>query len=220
MRRIVKNKYSFEKLYSQGLSISTPLNIDYQIQALKSLRKGIEDYDMRRGWRGPIINKLKNKDWEKIISQYKLDPTLDWQIAEIISVEENNIKFKIIDQNFNNQEVVIIFKNLKWTLGQKKETKKVHKVGDIFFIKKSNNFWKIKQYPKVNGGIVVINPFTGDVLSLVGGFNFKKSEFNRVTQAKRQPGSAFKPVPMLCPSMVSLYTIILDAPFEESRFRT
>ena len=88
---------------------------------------------MRRGWRGPIINKLKNKDWEKIISQYKLDPTLDWHIAEIISVEENNIKFKIIDQNFKNQEGVILFKNLKWTLGQKKEIKKFTKLV-IFYL--------------------------------------------------------------------------------------
>ena len=65
VRRTVKDIYGFEKLYSQGLSISTPLNINYQIQALKSLRKGIEDYDKRRGWRGPITNKIKNKNWEK-----------------------------------------------------------------------------------------------------------------------------------------------------------
>ena len=62
VRRTVKNIYGFEKLYSQGLSISTPLKISYQIQALKSLRKGIEDYDKRRGWRGPITNKIKNKN--------------------------------------------------------------------------------------------------------------------------------------------------------------
>ena len=86
VRRKVKNIYGFEKLYSQGLSISTPLNINYQIQALKSLRKGIEDYDRRRGWRGPITNKIKNKNWENKISQYKLDPTLNWNLAEIISV--------------------------------------------------------------------------------------------------------------------------------------
>ena len=65
VRRTVKSIYGFEKLYSQGLSISTPLNINYQIQALKSLRKGIEDYDRRRGWRGPIVNKFKNKKWER-----------------------------------------------------------------------------------------------------------------------------------------------------------
>ena len=61
-------------------------------------------------------------------------------------------------------------------------------------LKKLIKFGKLKQYPKVNGGIVVIDPFTGDVKALVGGFNFKSSEFNRVTQAKRQPGSAFKPI--------------------------
>ena len=62
-------------MYSQGLSIKTPLNINYQIQALKSLRKGIEDYDKRRGWRGPITNKLKVKNWQNEINKYKLDPT-------------------------------------------------------------------------------------------------------------------------------------------------
>ena len=71
VRRTVKNIYGFEKLYSQGLSISTPLNINYQIQALKSLRKGIEDYDRRRGWRGPIANKIQNKNWENKISKFK-----------------------------------------------------------------------------------------------------------------------------------------------------
>ena len=65
------------------------------------------------------------------------------------------------------------------------------KIGDIIFVKKENN-WELKQYPNVNGGIIAIDPFTGDVKALVGGFNFKSSEFNRVTQAKRQPGSAFR----------------------------
>ena len=64
----------------------------------------------------------------------------------------------------------------------------------LFLLKKKIIFGKLKQYPKVNGGIVILDPFNGDVLALVGGFNFKKSEFNRVTQAKRQPGSAFKPI--------------------------
>ena len=65
VRRTVKNIYGFEKLYSQGLSISTPLKINYQIQALKSLRQGVEDYDKRRGWRGPITNKIKKKKLEQ-----------------------------------------------------------------------------------------------------------------------------------------------------------
>ena len=187
VRRTVKDIYGFEKLYSQGLSISTPLNIDYQIQALKSLRKGIEDYDLRRGWRGPITNKIKNKNWKKIISNYKLDPTLNWQLAEVISLNESEIQFKIIDKKEENKKGSLIFKNIKWSVPKKKTIEDVHKVGDIFFVKKKKNFWLLKQYPKVNGGIVVLDPYTGKVLALVGGFNFKTSEFNRVTQAKRQP---------------------------------
>ena len=86
------------------------------------------------------------------------------------------------------------FKKIKWTIPKKKSIKDIHKIGDIIFVKKEKNLWSLKQYPKVNGGIVILDPFTGDVLALVGGFNFKTSEFNRVTQAKRQPGSAFKPI--------------------------
>ena len=218
VRRKVKNIYGFEKLYSQGLSISTPLNINYQIEALKSLRKGIEEYDRRRGWRGPITNKFKDKNWEKKLLQYKLDPTLNWSIAEIISTTEYELKFKIIDEKKNFEEVLLL-ENIKWTLRGKKQLKTSFKNGDILFVKKEKNNWKIKQYPKVNGGIVVLDPFTGDVLALVGGFNFKTSEFNRVTQAKRQPGSAFKPIVYAAglESGFAPNSIILDAPFVESQ---
>ena len=219
VRKTVKNIYGFEKLYSQGLSISTPLKINYQIQALKSLRKGIEDYDHRRGWRGPIANKIRDKNWQDKISQYKLDPTLNWNLAEIISLENNEIKFQLIDKKKENIKENLIYKNIKWTIPKKKLIKDIHKIGDIIFVKKEKNFWFLKQYPKVNGGIVVLDPFTGDVLALVGGFNFKKSEFNRVTQAKRQPGSAFKPI-VYAAALENGFapnTIILDAPFVESQ---
>ena len=73
VRRSVNENYGFEKLYSQGLSIKTPLNIDYQIKALNSLRAGIEQYDRRRGWRGVIIILIKIKI-EKTIKNFKLDP--------------------------------------------------------------------------------------------------------------------------------------------------
>ncbi len=219
VRRTVKNIYGFEKLYSQGLSISTPLNINYQIQALKSLRKGIEEYDRRRGWRGPITNKIKNANWKKNVSKYKLDPSLSWNIAEVISNNDREIKFRLIDEKKKNLEGVILYKDLKWTLKQKKKLQDVHQVGDLFFVKKESNFWKIKQYPRVNGGIVVLNPYNGNVLALVGAFNFKTSEFNRVTQAKRQPGSAFKPIVYAAALEKGFApnSIILDAPFVESQ---
>ena len=218
VRRTVKNIYGFEKLYSQGLSISTPLKIKYQIQALKSLRKGIEDYDHRKGWRGPITNKIKNKNWKTIVLQYKLDPTLNWKFAEIISLGENNIDFKIINEKQSTLGS-LLKKDLKWTISKKKSIKDTHEIGDIIFVKKVNNKWLLKQYPKVNGGIIVLDPFTGNVQALVGGFNFRTSEFNRVTQAKRQPGSAFKPIVYAAALEKGFApnSIVLDAPFVESQ---
>ncbi len=219
VRRIVKNIYGFEKLYSQGFSISTPLKISYQIEALNSLRKGIEEYDRRHGWRGPITNRLKDKNWKKKIKKYKLDPTLNWHFAEIKSLNNGEIKFETIDKEKNNIQGQIIQNNYKWTISKKKSIQETHNIGDIIFVKKENNYWKLKQYPKVNGGIVVLDPYTGDVLALVGGFNFKTSEFNRVTQAKRQPGSAFKPIVYAAALEKGFApnSIILDAPFVESQ---
>ena len=219
VRRTVRNIYGFEKLYSQGLSISTPLKISYQIQALESLRKGIEDYDRRRGWRGPITNKIKNQDWQKKISNLKLDPTLNWKVAEITSLDNNEIKFQLISNNKEKKNGSLFLKKIKWSISNKKSIKDIHEIGDIIFVKKKGNFWLLKQYPKVNGGIIALDPFTGNVLALVGGFNFKTSEFNRVTQAKRQPGSAFKPIVYAAALEQGFApnSIILDAPFVESQ---
>ncbi len=218
VRRSVNENYGFEKLYSQGLSIRTPLNIDYQIKAINALRKGIEDYDRRHGWRGPITNKLKFKNWKNKLKQFKLDPTLSWEFAEITELSDTQINFKIVNSK-KNLAGYLPRKNIKWTLSKNKPISSRYNIGDIIFVKKENNSWTLKQYPKVNGGIVVLNPYTGDVKALVGGFNFKSSEFNRVTQAKRQPGSAFKPI-VYAAALENGFapnSIILDAPFVESQ---
>ena len=219
VRRSVNEKYGFEKLYSQGLSIRTPLNINYQIQALKSLRKGIEQYDKRHGWRGPITNKINDNNWKKKLDKIKLDPTLNWNFAEITDLDNSQIKFKIINNKKKEITDSLTVKNVSWTIPKNKNIPDRHNIGDIIFVKKENNSWFLKQYPKVNGGIVAIDPFTGDVKALVGGFNFKTSEFNRVTQAKRQPGSAFKPIVYAAAleNGFSPNSIILDAPFVESQ---
>ncbi len=219
VRRAVKDNYGFEKLYSQGLSIRTPLNINYQIEAINSLRKGIEQYDRRHGWRGPITNSISNKNWKNKIDKIKLDPTLNWEIAEIVNLDESKIQFRIINKKESDIKEEINLSNLKWSLTKKKSIQERFKIGDIIFVKKENNFWNLKQYPKVNGGIVVLDPYSGNVKALVGGFNFKSSEFNRVTQAKRQPGSAFKPI-VYAAALENGFapnSIILDAPFVESQ---
>ena len=215
IRRSIKEEYGFKKLYSEGLSIRTPLNIKYQTQAIRSLRKGIEEYDRRHGWRGAVTNKFKNKEWKKKINNLKIDPTLNWQVAEIISLNENNINFKTL----KGLEGKLFKENIKWAVSNKKTISNKFNVGDFIFVKQENNRWYLKQYPRVNGGIVVIDPHNGDVKALVGGFNFKSSEFNRVTQAKRQPGSAFKPI-VYAAALENGYSpnsIILDAPFVESQ---
>ena len=218
VRRSVNENYGFEKLYSQGLSIRTPLNIKYQIEAINSLRKGIEEYDRRHGWRGPITNKFKDKNWRKKIKTINLDPTLNWNLAEITKVSNSQINFSIIDKG-EKKIGSLPLKKIKWSISSKQTLSEKHKVGDIIFVKRDKKNWDLKQYPKVNGGIVVLDAYTGDIKALVGGFDFKSSEFNRVTQAERQPGSAFKPIVYAAAleNGFSPNTIILDAPFVESQ---
>ena len=178
------------------------------------MRKGIESYDRRHGWRGAITNKIKDPKWEQRIKNFKIDPTLNWNFAEILKINLEGINFKTLSGTRGN----INTQKLKWAISPKNISDKFN-IGDIIFVKKENNSWSLKQYPKVNGGIVVLDAFTGNVKALVGGFNFKSSEFNRVTQAKRQPGSAFKPI-VYAAALENGYSpnsIVLDAPFVESQ---
>ena len=211
VRRIVKTDYGFEKLYSEGLSISTPLDGKYQITALNSLRFGIEKYDKRHGWRGPISNIFKDKNWKNVINDIKIDETLNWKIVQILKVDNYISEVKFID---TNKIAKMPFENLEWT--RKKNFIDLFEIGDLIFVKKSkSNIWTLKQLPLVNGGIVVMDPHNGKVKALVGGYSFKSSEFNRVTQAKRQPGSAFKPI-VYASALENGFlpnSLILDAPF-------
>ena len=211
VRRIIKEKYGFKKLYEEGLSIRVPLDVNYQIFAQEALRNGIEAYDRRHGWRGPITNKFKDNNWEEVIESTKIDKTLKWKFAEVNEVEENKINIQILDEK---NKGFISASKIKWAI--KGDVSKSFEIGDIVYVKEATTGeWELKQYPKVNGSIVVINPFTGRVNALVGGFSFKSSEFNRATQAKRQPGSAFKPF-VYAADLENNYSpnsIVLDAPF-------
>ena len=211
VRRIVKTDYGFEKLYSEGLSISTPLDGKYQIAALNSLRFGIEKYDKRHGWRGPISNIFKDKNWKNVINDIKIDETLNWEIVQILKVDNYISEIKFID---TNKIAKMPFENLEWT--RKKDFIDLFEIGDLIFVKKTkSNIWTLKQLPLVNGGIVVMDPHNGKVKALVGGYSFKSSEFNRATQAKRQPGSAFKPI-VYASALENGFlpnSLILDAPF-------
>jgi penicillin-binding protein 1A len=211
IRRIIKDNYGFDKLYAEGLSIKSALDVNYQLYALSSLRAGIESYDRRHGWRGPILNTKTQKNWKEILKGKKIDPSLNWSFAEIININNAEIIFQTFERQVQGK---ISINNLKWAV--KKNIYNSFKINDVIYVqKKENQKWELKQYPKVNGAIVAIDPFTGKVKALAGGFSFDSSEFNRATQAKRQPGSAFKPFVYAAAleNNFSPNSIILDAPF-------
>ena len=209
VRRIVSDKYGYDNLYKGGLSIRTPLNSHYQIEALNALREGLEEYDRRHGWRGPVSN-INKKKWLSDIKELKVDKSLNWKLARVIQLNKLSIKI----ETGNNEIGFVDFKNVSWT--RKKSFDKILKLNDIIYVKKiKENKWDLKQLPQINGGIVIMDPYTGRVLAMVGGFSFKLSEFNRVTQARRQPGSAFKPF-VYAAALENGFTpstLVLDAPF-------
>ena len=210
IRKDVVEKLGFDKVYKQGLNISTPINLDLQKIAIKSLREGLISYDKRRGWRGPIINSKRLDNWNKDINldKFRLEKSINWEIAIVIKID----KFFVDVETENKENGIIKYENISWV---KKEFDQILKVGDIIYVEKlKGNTFALRQLPEVNGGIVVMDPFTGRVLALSGGFSFKKSEFNRATQALRQPGSAFKPFiyALALENGYTPSTLILDAP--------
>jgi penicillin-binding protein 1A len=208
IRKNVVNQLGFDKVYKQGLNISTPINLDLQKIAIKSLREGLINYDKRKGWRGPLLREKKIKDWRDKIDKFKLEKSINWNLAIIKKID----KFSVEIETENGLNGIIKYENISWI---KKEFSEILKVGDIIYVESlSNNIFSLRQLPLVNGGIVVMDPFTGRVLALSGGFSFKKSEFNRATQASRQPGSAFKPFiyALALENGYTPSTLILDAP--------
>ena len=209
VRRIISDTYGYDNLYKGGLSIRTPMNSDYQKETVYALRKGLESYDKRHGWRGPITN-IVSKNWKNQIEKFIIDKSLQWRLAKVIEVNKLSIKIETEDSEIG----FINFKNVSWT--RKKSFDDILKLDDIIYVEKiKKDKWSLKQLPKINGAIVVMDPYTGRVLAMSGGFSYNLSEFNRATQAKRQPGSAFKPF-VYAAALENGFTpstLILDAPF-------
>ena len=209
VRKSIIDLLTYEKVYNQGYNINTPINLELQKIATKSLRNGLIAYDRRKGWRGPLKNIKYTKDWSKKIDKnFRLEKSIGWKIAVVKKVNQ----FDAIIETEENLKGIIKYKDISWT---KKDFKDLLKEGDVIYVKKINkDLFSLQQLPKINGGVVVIDPFTGRVLALSGGFSFKNSEFNRASQALRQPGSAFKPF-VYALALENQYTpssLVLDAP--------
>ena len=210
VRREIISKFNESKLYDGGLTIMTTLNEDLQLIAEESFRAGLKSYSFRNGWNGPLMNVSKKKDFFEKVK--RPEGIYEDDLGLVVKVNDDHIK--IVDKKKNE---IKLFKN-QMSLIKKKKTnlKKFFKVGDVivFSFDKQLNSHKLSQIPKVNGGMVVIDNFTGRVLAMVGGYD-SSSSFNRVTQAKRQLGSSFKPFVYIT-ALENGYTPIskvLDAPF-------
>ncbi len=208
VRKNVIENFTYDKVYKQGFNINTPINLEFQKIATNSLRDGLVSYDQRKGWRGPLTNKIYNSNWNKDLKKFYLEKSIGWSLAIVKKIN----KFSAEIETEDKIQGVIKYKDISWT---KKEFKNLLQPGDIIYVKKiSDKQFSLQQLPKINGGIVVMDPFTGRILALSGGFSFKKSEFNRATQANRQPGSAFKPF-VYALALENNYTptsLVLDAP--------
>jgi penicillin-binding protein 1A len=208
VRKNIIDELTYEKVYKQGFNINTPINLELQKIATESLRNGLIKYDRRKGWRGILANISYKKDWFKDFEKYSLEKSIGWEISIVKKVNQFNAEI----ETQNNIKGLIEYKDISWT---KKEFEELLKPGDLIYTKNlKNNKFSLEQVPKINGGIVVMDPYTGRVYALSGGFSFKNSEFNRATQALRQPGSAFKPFiyALALENSYTPSTLVLDAP--------
>ena len=235
VRRELKDLYGEDALYQGGLVVRTSVDPLYQDIAQRTLRQGLMDYDKRHGWRGAYQTLESMDDWRKQLEGITdpQDLLKSWNLAAVLDVTDAKavIGFKDMDQG------MITLEDVKWAreslnegyaLGKKiKSVKQVLNIGDIIMVEekpvsedgKSNDIkhYHLRQIPLIEGALIALDPHTGRVLAMQGGWNYEYGgdEFNRATQAKRQPGSAFKPFVYLAAldKGFTPATLVLDAPF-------
>ncbi|WP_343070150.1 penicillin-binding protein 1A [Bartonella phoceensis] len=236
VRRRLINRYGAKTLYEGGLSIRTTLDPHLQFLARRALHNGLVKFDHSQGWRGAYDHIDKKDDWGiELANITGLRDVPEWHLAVVLSTDNNKVEIGLQPQReasgllSKKRETAILSENdSKWALNVVKENSHrkvvqslshVLQVGDVIFVEKvpnTNGIYRLQQIPKVEGAIVAMNPDSGRVLAMVGGFSFAASEFNRATQAYRQPGSAFKPI-VYAAALDNGYTpasVVLDGPIE------
>ncbi|MDE3061117.1 MAG: penicillin-binding protein 1A, partial [Pseudomonadota bacterium] len=245
VRRTLANMYGEDALYEGGLVVRTTLDPTLQQYADRALRKALIEYDRRRGYRGPVAHLpnfgAKVDDWKEQLGKLSKDHAyqlFDGQrLALVTALNEKRANLIFSDDT----QGIVPFPLMKWTrliVADGRLGPEVHKpadilhVGDVVMVGPINDeqkklvdagdqkrAWDLEQVPEVNGSLVVIDPHTGRVLAMSGGYAYGGTEFNRVTQAHRQPGSSFKPFVYMAglENGFTPSTIILDAPVEMSQ---
>ena len=231
VRRELVAQFGEETLYQGGLSVRTTLDPRLQAIADKSLRDGLVRYDRRHGWRGALGRIAVDQDWVVALAALKTPILIDgWRQAVVLRVDDKFAEIGLDDGGRGIIPYSEVIWARRWLEGQRfgrtpKSVQQVLKPGDVVAVQAvrtdaEGNFhpadtYGLRQMPEVAGAIVALDPHTGRVLAITGGISFAQSQFNRATQALRQPGSAFKPIVYLAAldNGYSPSTMILDAPF-------
>jgi penicillin-binding protein 1A len=226
VRRILFNQYGEKSLYDGGLQVRSTLDTRLQDIAVRSLRRGLIAYDHRHGWRGAFKKLDMKADWA---AELKAVPNRSgvpsWRVAVVTGYNNRNEAEITLREGDKGR---IPLSGLAWArpsinnrLGPEvNRPADVVKVGDVVYVEAlaegaETGAFGLRQVPAVNGAIVAIDPFTGHVVALSGGFSYGSSQFDRAMQAMRQPGSTFKPF-VYATALENGYsptTRVLDAPF-------
>ncbi|MBN8828795.1 MAG: penicillin-binding protein 1A [Sphingobacteriia bacterium] len=212
VRRFIAEKYGTQMLYEGGLSVTTSVIPELQNYAEAALKKGLINYDQRKGYRKPIAN-IDITNLEKELKILEKDKRINnWRIGAITKLEDKKAYV-----TFSNKQIATVdLEDHAWVKANIKSFTDILKIGDAIYIEKVENKNLLRQIPEVSGAMIALNPKNGKVLAMIGGFDYKLSEFNRATQAWRQPGSTFKPFVYLS-ALEKGYTpnmILEDGPIE------
>ncbi len=226
VRRELIDRYGQDSLYGGGLAVRSTVDPALQVIAEKALRDGLMAYDRRHGWRGAVKSFDNAADWKNKLAEVKPPEGLldEWKLAFVLESGSQSAKLGFADGTEGTLSLVDIswarkYLNKGYALGAAVEAvSDVVKKGDVVMVEPlggAANAYSLRQIPDIQGAILAMDPHTGRVLAMQSGWKYGTSEFNRATQAKRQPGSAFKPFVYLAAleNDFTPATLVLDAPF-------
>jgi penicillin-binding protein 1A len=236
VRRYIYDNYGEKKLYEGGLSVRTTLDPKIQVMARQSMINGLVNFDESQGgYRGPVTKIDISGDWGTKLAEVKsLADVAPWRMAVVLDVTNDSARIGLQPARDPGGNVlkardtgIIALDGVKWakpgspngpTGKPIQSVSQVLAAGDVVYVEPLQDQGKhrLRQIPEISGAMVVMDPRTGRVLAMVGGFSFDQSQFNRATQALRQPGSSFKPL-VYAAALDNGYTpssIVMDAPIE------
>ena len=212
VRREIIARYGEDALYEGGLSVRTTLDPELQLMARSALQDGLIRYDTLRGFRGPVAEIDASGDWGVALGEVNaLSDVPEWKLAVVLESGGDGVRLGLQPAReasgelvAEREEISLTAEEMSWAMRHTVDGERVRadspdqvlSAGDVVYVeeKADESGWELRQVPEIAGGMVAMDPHTGRVLAMVGGFSFSQSEFNRATQAFRQPGSSFKPI--------------------------